>query len=68
MIFTRKNWDKDWRCSAYHIVNILPVVQGDQLEGSQHGPQQVVEAGEAVIWIFPNTAETDEPVRTESEI
>lgn len=68
MIFGRKNLDCDERCLAHHVVHILPVVQGDQLEGRQHGPQQVVEAGEAVIWIFPNTAETDEPVRTGSEI
>ena len=52
---------------AHHVVHILPVVEGDQLEGCQHGPQQVVEAGEAVIWIFSNTAETDETVRTGSE-
>ena len=52
---------------AHHIVHILPVVQGDQLEGCQHGPQQVVEAGESVVWIFSNTAETDETVRTGSE-
>ena len=52
---------------AHHVVHILPVVEGDQLEGRQHGPQQVVEAGESVIWIFSNTAETDETVRTGSE-
>ena len=52
---------------AHHIVHVLPVVQGDQLERRQHGPQQVVEAGESVVWIFSNTAETDETVRTGSE-
>ena len=67
MIFGRKNLDGDVRCLAHHIVNVLPVVEGDQLEGCQHGPQQVVEAGESVIWIFSNTAETDETVRTGSE-
>ena len=59
--------DGDVRCLAHHIVHVLPVVEGDQLEGCQHGPQQVVEAGESVIWIFSNTAETDETVRTGSE-
>ena len=53
---------------AHHVVHILPVVQGDQLEGCQHGPQQVVEASEAVIWIFSNIAETDETMWTGSEI
>ena len=67
MIFGRKNLDGDVRCLAHHIVHVLPVVEGDQLEGRQHGPQQVVEAGESVIWIFSNTAETDETVRTGSE-
>ena len=67
MIFGRKNLDGDVRCLAHHIVHVLPVVEGDQLEGCQHGPQQVVEAGESVVRIFSNTAETDETVRTGSE-
>ena len=64
MIFGRKNLDGDVRCLAHHIVNVLPVVEGDQLEGCQHGPQQVVETGEAVIWIFSNTTKADKTVWT----
>ena len=50
-----------------HVVHVLPVVKGDQLEGGQHGPQQVVKTCEPEVWILPDTAETDEPVRTRSE-
>ena len=32
--------------AIYHIVNILPVVQGDQLESGEHAPEKVVKAGE----------------------
>ena len=53
--------------STDHVVDILPVVEGDELEGGQHGPQQVVKTCEPEVWILPDTAETDEPVRTRSE-
>ena len=46
MIFGRKNLDGDVRCLAHHIVHILPVVQGDQLESGEHAPEKVVKAGE----------------------
>ena len=47
MILERKNLDCDERCWAHHIVHILPVVQGDQLESGEHAPEKVVKAGEA---------------------
>ena len=50
-----------------HVVDILPVVEGDQLEGGEHGPQQVVKTCEPIVGILSDAAETDEPVRTRSE-
>ena len=32
--------------SSYHVVDVLPVVESDELKGGEHTPQQVVEAGE----------------------
>ena len=50
-----------------HVVDILPVVEGDQLEGGEHGPQQVVKTREPIVGILSDAAETHEPVRTRSE-
>ena len=36
----------DGNISSYHVVNILPVVESDELKGGEHAPQQVVKAGE----------------------
>ena len=52
---------------AHHVVHILPVVQGDQLEGCQHGPQQVVETREAEVGILADAVEANEAVGTRSE-
>lgn len=38
-----------------HIINILPVVQSDELEGRQHGPHEVVEVGIPVVGVGPHT-------------
>ena len=53
--------------NMYHVVDVLPVVQGDELEGGEHGPQQVVEACEAVVRIFPNAVKAHKTVRTGPE-
>lgn len=37
---------------TYHIVNILPVIEGDQLERGQHGPHEIIEARVAVVRIL----------------
>ena len=54
-------------CSTDHVVDILPVVEGDELEGGEHGPQQVVETREAEVGILADTVETNEAVGTRSE-
>ena len=38
--------DGDEKIGIYHVVNILPVVESDQLKGCQHAPQQIVKACE----------------------
>lgn len=37
---------------THHIVNIFPIVQSNQLECGQHGPQEVIETGVAMVRIF----------------
>lgn len=39
---------------THHVVDVLPVVERDQLERGEHGPQEVVEVGEPVVRIFTN--------------
>lgn len=36
---------------AHLIVDILPEVESDELEGGEHGPEEVVEAGVAIVWV-----------------
>ena len=38
--------DEGGDVGSYHVVDVLPVVEGDELKGGEHTPQQVVEAGE----------------------
>ena len=58
----------DWAAGGHdHVVHVLPVVEGDQLEGGEHGPQKVVKTCEPIVGIPTDAAETDEPVRTRSE-
>ena len=42
-----------------HVVNVLPVVEGDQLEGGEHGPGERVEIGESKIGIGAQTGDAD---------
>lgn len=37
---------------THHIINILPVVEGDELECSEHGPEEVVEVGVPVVRVL----------------
>ena len=53
--------------NSYHIINVLPVVERDELEGGEHGPQQVVEAGVPVVRILSDTSQTHVPVGTRSK-
>ena len=55
------------RCNTDHVVHVLPVVEGDELEGGEHGPEEVVEAGEPVVGVPPDPPEAGVPVRTGSE-
>lgn len=36
---------------TYHIVHILPIIQRDELESRQHGPEEVVEVGVPVVGV-----------------
>jgi hypothetical protein len=47
---------------THHVVDVLPVVEGDELEGCEHGPEQVVEAGEPVVGVAPNVTQASVPV------
>ena len=38
--------DEGGDVGSYHVVDVLPVVECDELKGGEHTPQQVVEAGE----------------------
>ena len=48
--------------NSYHVVNIFPVVECDQLEGCQHGPEQVVETGESVVRIPSDASKAHKPM------
>ena len=70
MLLTRRRpkWVRIFVASfTDHVVDILPVVEGDELEGGQHGPQQVVETREAEVGILADTVEANEAVGTRSE-
>lgn len=40
------------RVCTHHVVYILPVVEGNELERCQHGPHEVIEVGVAVVRIL----------------
>ena len=54
--------------NTYHVVNVLPIVQGNQLKGCKHRPQQIVKTSETVIWIVTNMGQTSISCRTWSKI
>lgn len=35
--------------TTYLVVHVLPVIEGDELEGGEHRPEKVVEVGVAVV-------------------
>lgn len=37
---------------CYLIVDVLPVVEGDELKSSEHGPEEVIKAGVPVVRIL----------------
>lgn len=39
------------------VVDVLPIIQGNQLKGCEHRPQEIIEVGVTVVWIRAN-AET----------
>ena len=51
----------------HHVVDVLPVVERDQLEGGEHAPQQVVEAGEPVVGVLSNAVQAGVAVGTGPE-
>lgn len=40
---------------GYHIVNVLPIIEGNQLERGQHGPHEIIEARVPVVRIIAYT-------------
>ena len=46
-----------------HVVNVFPVVEGDELESGQHRPRERVEIGKPVIWIVTQTGQTRVVIR-----
>ena len=50
--------------TTYHVVNVLPKVEGDELEGGEHGPQEVVEARVAKVWVVPDVGQAHVAART----
>ena len=54
-------------CLTYHVVNILPVVQSDQLECCQHRPEKVIKTSEAVVGILADATKAHETMGTRSE-
>lgn len=41
--------------STYHIINILPIIKRDKLEGGQHGPEEVVKVRVPMVGIRTHT-------------
>jgi hypothetical protein len=38
--------------SPHHVVYVLPVVEGDELECRQHGPEEIIEVGVSMVRIL----------------
>ena len=49
---------------TYHVVDVLPKVEGDELEGGEHGPQEVVEARVAKVGVVPDVGQAHVALRT----
>lgn len=46
-------WRPPLKCALpHHIVHVLPVIEGNQLERGQHGPHEIIEARVAVVGIL----------------
>jgi hypothetical protein len=54
--------------TTYHIVNVLPVVECNELKGCEHWPQQIVKAGVAKIGIVPHMRQADPTGRTRPKL
>ena len=51
----------------YHVVNVLPIVQGNELKGCKHWPQQIVKTSVTEIRIVTNVGQTNIILGTWSE-
>lgn len=40
--------------TTHHIINILPVIQGDELEGGEHRPEEIVEVRVTMVGVWSN--------------
>ncbi len=54
-----KEVNRQARFATHHVVHVFPVVQGDELERGEHGPEEVVEAGVAEVGVFPHVGKTN---------
>lgn len=52
---------------THHIVDVFPVVQSDELEGCEHGPEQVIKTGVAVIRVAAHVGKTNVAIGTAPE-
>ena len=50
--------------NTHHVVDVLPEVEGDELEGGEHGPQEVVEARVAKVGVVPDVGKAHVALRT----
>lgn len=44
---------------TYHVVNVFPVVERDELEGGEHRPRERVEVGVTKVGVVAKTGQTD---------
>lgn len=51
---------------SYFIVDVFPVIEGDQLEGGEHRPEEVVETGVTVIGVSTHIRQADVTLGTRS--
>ena len=59
-----KEWNAITKPGEHHVVDVLPVVEGDELEGGEHRPREGVEIGEAEVGIVAQARQANVVGRT----
>jgi hypothetical protein len=49
---------------THSVVRIFPEVEGDELEGVEHRPPEVIKIAVAEVWVVPNVRQTCVVFRT----